>query len=198
MVTVARVRRYTQQKDQLWSGHCQAVRGTEGQGPCALVQPCPGQRRAHLAACDTPLHRRWQVESAGSMFIGRMAAGPHSARTVMVREGGSRYGHTVMLARIPRRQGKCKAQTALRGGVLLADRQAWVRWVVCQASVGWRLASSSRGCESVQGREGEPAAGRMCGLLLIQSVLMWFCVCSAGNRDVVCVRVPGPVGIRAF
>ena len=124
MVIVARVRRYTQQKDQLWSGHCQAVRGTEGQGSCTLVQLCPGQRRAHLATCDTPLHRRWQVESAGSMFIGRMAAGPHSAQTISVWEGGSRYGHTVMLARIPRRRGKCKAQTALRGGMLLADRQA--------------------------------------------------------------------------
>ena len=192
MVTVARVRRYTQQKDQLWSGHCQAVRGTEGQGPCALVQPYPGQRRAHLAACDTPLHRHWQVESSGSMFIGRMAAGPHSARAVMVWEGGSRYGHTVMLARIPRRRGKCKAQTALRGGMLLTDRQAWVGWVARQMTDGWGLASSSRGCESVQGREGEAAAGRTCGVLFIWPVPMRLCVCSAGNRDVVCVRVRVP------
>ena len=46
--------------------------------------------------------------------------------------------------------------------------------MVSQTTDGWGLASSFRGCESVQGREGESAAGQTCGVLLIWSVPMWF------------------------
>ena len=134
MVIVARVRRYTQQKDQLWSGHCQAVRGTEGQGSYALVQLCPGQRRAHLAACDTPLHRRWQVESAGSMFIGRMAAGPHSAQTISVWEGGSRYGRYACTYPAPTGEMQGANRIAWRNAL---SRQTGIARVSGKSDDGW-------------------------------------------------------------
>ena len=104
-----------------------------------------------------------RLRASGSMFIGRMAAGPHSAQTAMVWEGGSRYGHTEMPVRIPRRRGKHRAQSALRGGVLLADRLARVGRVVCRADCrlqcrlfvqGLRVRSGAggRGCSWLDGR----------------------------------------------
>ena len=67
----------------------------------------------------------------------------YSARTAMVRKGGSRYGHTGIPARIPHRRGKCRAQPALRGGMLLqTDRFGLGEWWVRRRMVGGSPARS--------------------------------------------------------
>ena len=85
-----------------------------------LVQPRPGQCRAHPATCDTLSHWRWQVWSSGLMFIGRMAAGryvrglrpeqrlkvrPHRNACTYLAPTGEMQGATASRGECSQRQG---------------------------------------------------------------------------------------------
>ena len=151
--------------------------GAGGAGP-VLVQPRPGQRRAHPAACVTPSHRRWQVQGSGLMFIGRMSAGSY-VRGLRSEQGLKVRPHRYACMYLaPTRE--LQGATAIAWRVLLEmEVHAEVRRRVRRS--GWLLL-----CQLIQGScagsgvgwSGGRQLGRMARrLALMLAPLRIFCLC---------------------